>query len=83
MIQQFIFRYLPLSKKVNYLHTKGVSLGSRSKNGRRIFIYMLNNLFVEVMYQNDDVNAAPERVHILRGLTNLNSYLEEEFKTSF
>lgn len=83
MILQFFFRQMSLSQKVNYLHSKGISLGSRVKNGRKIHIYMVRSLFVEVMYKNDDVNGQAEKVHILRGLKNLNSYLEQEFKASF
>ena len=83
MILQFFFRQMTLSQKVNYLHTKGVSLGSRIKNGRKMHMYMVGSLFVEVIYKNDDENGSAEKVHILRGLKNLNSYLEQEFKTSF
>ncbi|MEJ1242361.1 hypothetical protein WBG78_29700 [Chryseolinea sp. T2] len=83
MILQFFFRQMSLSQKVNYLQSKGVSLGSRIKNGRKLHIYMVRNLFVEVVYKNDDEHGSAEKVHILSGLKNLNSYLEKEFKTSF
>jgi hypothetical protein len=58
-------------------------LGTRTKNGRRIHIYMFRNLFVEVMYRNDNIQDPAEQVNMLTGLKNLNSYLESEFKTSF
>jgi hypothetical protein len=58
-------------------------LGTRVKDGRKIYIYMLRELFVEVIYANDNVDETPERLNILNGLKNLNSYLEREFKTSF
>jgi hypothetical protein len=58
-------------------------LGTRIKDGRKIYIYMLRELFVEVIYMNDNVEEAPEKLNILNGLKNLNSYLEKEFKTSF
>lgn len=83
MILQFFFRQMSLTQQVNYLHSKGVSLGSRVKNGRKLHIYMVRNLFVEVIYKNDDQKGAAEKVHILRGLKNLHSYLEQEFKASF
>jgi hypothetical protein len=83
MILQFFFRQMSLTQQINFLHSKGVSLGSRIKNGRKLHIYMVRNLFVEVIYKNDDASGAAEKVHILRGLKNLNSYLEQEFKTSF
>ncbi len=83
MILQFFFRQLSAEKQVSYLQKNGVSLGSRAKNGRRIYVYMLRNLFVEVMYANDNVNDSPEKVNHLRGLKNLNAYLEKEFRASF
>jgi hypothetical protein len=83
MILQFFFRQMTLSQKVNYLHAKGVSLGTRIKDGRKMHMYMVRSLFVEVVYKNDDESASAEKVHILRGLKNLNNYLEREFKTTF
>ena len=83
MFLQFFFRQLSAETQVNYLQKNGVSLGSRAKNGRRVYVYMLRNLFVEVMYENDNVNDTPEKVNMLRGLKNLNSYLEKEFRASF
>ena len=83
MILQFFFRQLSPETQVSYLQKNGVSLGSRAKNGRRIYVYMIRNLFVEVIYENDNVNDTPERVNMLRGLKNLNSYLEKEFRASF
>ena len=83
MILHFFFRQLSAEKQVNYLQKNGVSLGSRAKNGRRIYVYMVRNLFVEVMYQNDDANNTPEKVNMLKGLKNLNAYLESEFRASF
>ena len=83
MFFQFIFRQLSAENQVSYLQKNGVSLGSRAKNGRRIYVYMMRNLFVEVMYENDDVNNTPERVNLMRGLKNLNAYLEKEFRASF
>ena len=83
MLFQFIFRQLSAEKQVSYLQKNGVSLGSRAKNGRRIYVYMMRNLFVEVMYENDDVNDTPEKVNLMRGLKNLNTYLEKEFRASF
>ena len=83
MILQFFFRQMSLSQKISYLHAKGVSLGSRIKNGRKLHIFMVRNLFVEVVYKNDNVNDGAEKVHVLRGLRNLNNYLEQEFRTTF
>ena len=74
---------MSLSQKISYLHAKGVSLGSRIKNGRKMHIFMVRNLFVEVVYKNDNATDGAEKVHVLRGLRNLNNYLEQEFRTTF
>jgi hypothetical protein len=83
MILRLFFNYLSLENKVKYLHKKGVSLGSRLKDGRQIHMYMLRNLFVEVMYIEDKTYLAPEKVTVLNGLTNLHQYLESEFRSRF
>lgn len=83
MILQFFFRQLSAEKQVSYLQKNGVSLGSRAKNGRRIYVYMVRNMFVEVIYENDDASSIPEKVNLLKGLKNLNAYLEKEFRASF
>ena len=83
MFQRFLFTRLSLQRKVEYLHRKGVVLGSRVRDGREIHMYMLRNLFVEVMYAEDKVHLVPEHVNILNGLNNLHQYLESEFRSRF
>ena len=70
-------------KQVNYLKKKGIALGTRLKGGRKIYIYMLSDLFVEVFYRNDNSEDTPEKLNVLKGLNSLNEYLEKEFRTSF
>jgi len=74
---------MSLNQQARYLKKKGIILGTRIKDSRRIYIYMLSDLFVEVKFQNDNVDNTPENVNILQGLDNLNTYLEKEFRTSF
>ena len=83
MILKFFFQRLSVTKQVSFLKKKGIMLGTRMKEGRKIYIYMLRELFVEVVYKNDNTEEMPERLNMLTGLKNLNSYLEKEFKTSF
>jgi hypothetical protein len=83
MILRFFFSRLSLEKQVSYLKRKGIALGTRLKAGRKIYIYMLSDLFVEVLYKNDNADEIPEKLNMLRGLNGLNDYLENEFKTSF
>jgi hypothetical protein len=83
MFLRFFFSRLSLEKQVSYLKKKGIGLGTRLKGGRKIHIYMLNDLFVEVFYKNDNADDAPEKLNMLRGLKSLNDYLANEFKASF
>ncbi len=83
MILKFFFQQLSVQKQINYLKKKGVLIGTRTKNSRKIYTYMLRDLFVEVLYTNDNPDNSAEKVNLLTGLKNLSSYLEREFKTSF
>jgi hypothetical protein len=83
MLHKFFFNRLSLENKVKQLHEKGVALGSRMKEGRQVHMYMLRDLFVEVLYKEDKTYLSPEKVNILNGLTNLQQYLETEFRSRF
>jgi hypothetical protein len=83
MFMRFWFNRMSLQKKIQYLKKKGIVLGTRIKEGRKIYIYMLRDLFIEVMYQNDNSDNDAEHLIMVRGLSNLNDYLEREFKASF
>ena len=83
MILKFFFRQMSLQKQVNFLKKRGIMLGTRLKDGRRIYIYMLRDLFIEVLFKDDNVNENAEKLNMLDGLNNLNEYLEREFKASF
>ena len=83
MILQFLFPHLSLSSQATRLQNDGISLGTRIKNGRKIYVYMFRDLFVEVSYVNDSPAESAERVNVLKGVKNLNAHLEKEFRASF
>jgi hypothetical protein len=83
MILKFFFKHLSIHKQINYLKKNGILLGTRLKDGRKIYIYMLRDLFVEVVFKDDSTSQEAEKLNMLNGLKNLNNYLEKEFKTSF
>jgi hypothetical protein len=83
MIRKFFFSQLSMQRQILYLKGKGVGLGTRLKEGRKLYLYMLNDLFVEVLYKNDNSDDAPEKVNLISGLMNLNQYLENDFRASF
>jgi len=78
------FKYFALSKQLEYLREHGIMLGSRMRNNdRKVFLYMVKNFFVEVVYQNDSIEKEAERLEIFSSLNHLNQYLEKEFKATF
>lgn len=83
MILKWAFRYFSESKKVDYLRKQGIMLGSRIRQGRKVYLYMLRDFFVEVMYQNDNIQMTPERLKTFTSIDNLNTYLEKDFRSTF
>lgn len=83
MLERFFFSRMSIRKQVAYVKKRGTIIGSRLKDGRKLYIYMLRDLFVEVTYQNDNMDLEAEQLNILQGLDNLNDHLEKEFKTTF
>ena len=77
------FKYFSVSRQLEYLREHGIMLGSRTRDDRKVFLYMVKNLFVEVVYQNDSIKKEAEHVFIFNNLNHLNQYLEREFKTTF
>ncbi len=77
------FRFLADQKKFELLRAKGIMLGSRWRNERRVYLYMVKDFFVEVMYSQDDIDLEPERISTFSNLDNLNAYLERDIRTAF
>lgn len=82
MFRKFFFNHLSIQRQIDYLKKRGILLGTRTRDGRTIYVYMLTNLFVEVLYKNDNTKEHPEALTTLSGLRNLNDYLEKEFRTA-
>ena len=77
------FKNLSESGKLRFLREHGVSLGVRMRENRKVFIYMVKDFFVEVLYQHDNSEGEAEKLNVFDSLKGLNSYLEKEFKTAF
>lgn len=82
MIGRMFFKFLSESKQVAYLQEKGTVLGTRLKNGRKAYLYMLKDFCVEVIFQHDNEDMSPERVTTFANVKEFNNYLEQEFRTS-
>lgn len=76
------FRFLADKQKFELLREKGIMLGSRWRNERRVYLYMVKDFFVEVMYMRDDIDMEPEKINTFSNLDNLNAYLERDFRTA-
>ncbi len=72
-----------MQKQVDHLKAKGILIGSRKKENRKIYVYMDNDLFAEVLFKGDNPDEEAESLNLVKGLKNLNEYLEKEFRTSF
>ena len=83
MIGRMFFKFLSESKQVAYLHENGTVLGTRIKNGRKAYLYMIKDFCVEVIFQHDNQELNPETVTTFSSVKEFNSYLEKEFKTAF
>lgn len=83
MFFKLFFKHLSESKKLNYVREHGVMIGTRMRDERKIFLYMIKDYFVEVVYKDDNMDEAAERLGMSNSLSGLNSYLEREFKAAF
>ncbi|MFM8851339.1 MAG: hypothetical protein ACKOE5_13215 [Cytophagales bacterium] len=83
MFYKLIFKNLSESGKLRFLREHGVSLGVCMRENRRIFIYMVKDFFVEVLYHNDNSEGDVEQLTVFDSLKRLNSHLENEFRTTF
>jgi hypothetical protein len=83
MLFKWGFKYFTVGRQLEYLREHGVMLGSRMRNDRKVFLYMVKSLFVEVVYQNDSIEREAETLAIFNNLHHLNQYLEREFKANY
>ena len=83
MLFKLFYKRWPLHRQVNFLKRKGILVGSRTREKRKIFLYMYRSIFAEVQFHNDDPDNHAESAKIVSGLKNLNTYLEREFKSNF
>jgi hypothetical protein len=83
MFSRWFFKYLKEAKKALYVREHGILLGTRNRHTRKVYLYMIKDFFVEVLYKEDDINKDPERMDTFSNLDHLNTYLEKEFKAAF
>jgi hypothetical protein len=70
MLLRFFFRRLSIATQVKFMKRRGIVLGTLNKNGRQTYLYMLHNLFAEIVYENDNPHMRVETLIVLHGLNN-------------
>lgn len=80
MITKFFFKRLSVQSQANFMKKRGISLGSRWKDGRYIYMYMFRSLFVEILFVNDKTENDPETVTVISGIEEFNRRLEDEIR---
>ncbi len=80
MITKFFFKRLSLPAQAKFMKKRGISLGSRWKNGRYIYMYMFRNIFAEILFVDDNTENDPESVTVISGIDEFNKRLEDEIR---
>ncbi|MEJ0056358.1 MAG: hypothetical protein WDN75_12310 [Bacteroidota bacterium] len=78
-----IFGTFSRTKLIKMIREDGSLIGERQCQGRKIYIYMLKDFFVQVKFQKDDPTEDVEFVETFPDLHKLNSHLENEFRAAF
>jgi hypothetical protein len=70
-------------KKIDYLRDRGTMLGTRLKNGRKAYLYIIKDFCAEVIFQKDNTELSAEQITTFANVKEFNSYLEREFRSNF
>ncbi|HRI79413.1 MAG TPA: hypothetical protein PLR06_07755 [Cyclobacteriaceae bacterium] len=62
---------------------EGSLVGERQQGNRKVFIYLLRDFFVQIMFKGDNPIEEVENLLTFSTLDQLNAHLEREFRTSF
>jgi hypothetical protein len=76
MLEKLMFACLSENNQLAVLKNKGKIVRTYFKDGRRGYLYGLNNFYVEVIYFRDSIDLTPERVKTFRSLDEVDRYLE-------
>lgn len=81
MFLKFLFKRLSITRQAEFIRRRGIVLGTRKKDGRQTYLYMANNLFAEILYENDNPRMGVEAIVVLDGINDLNRYLEKDIRS--
>ena len=80
MILRLFFNRLSTRRQAEIMKRRGIVLGTRKIDGRQSYLYMLNSLFAEILYENDNPGLRVETLVVMDGLNNLNEYLSKPLR---
>lgn len=83
MFLRLFFKRLSMTRQADFMKRKGIVLGTRMKDGRQSYLYMVNNLFAEILYEDDNPRLQVETLVVLDGLDRLNLYLEKDLRARY
>ena len=81
MFLKWFFKRLSRTRQAEFMKRRGIVLGTRTKDGRQRYLYMVNTLFAEILYEKDNPRMSVESLVVLDGLNDLNRYLEKDARS--
>jgi hypothetical protein len=82
-VSKWVFGKASNERLIKLVKEKGALVGEREQRGRKVFTYLLNDIFVQVKFKQDNPSAEIEHLETFEDLRELNHHLEKEFKASF
>jgi len=76
------FKHFSEEKKARKIRESGILLGSRTSRGRKVFLFMVKDVFAEVLYPGDSMDGHPEKIEVFSNINLLNTYLEQECRAA-
>lgn len=60
MFFKLFFKHLSESKKLSYVRDHGVMIGTRMRDEQKLFLCMIKDFIVEVVYKDDNMDDVAE-----------------------
>jgi hypothetical protein len=80
MFIKFLFKRMSIERRVKFLKKRGIIVGTRVKEGRRVHMYMFRDIFAEITFKDDNPANEVETFSMVAGLDKLNEKLENEIR---
>jgi hypothetical protein len=74
MFGKLLFSCLSENNQIDTLRHKGTVLRNYIRNGRMVYLYLLDNFYVEVTFLSDDTELSAEKISIYQSMEELGRY---------